>query len=313
MPGSTLFAIELTSTHQLPDSNEGPSFFQATLEWRTEKTAPQGDFLAQSEACNPDGTPAAELRLNDGRPLLNLPGLGSLLLTQDGMEITCSSPQRMMPFLLGRGLGLFLEWHGVPVLHGSSVCFPMGALALCGAKGMGKSSLAFTLNRHGIPSLSDDLVPLYGPDFRVLAGPAHWKLWPDIGSRSHAFASAPRVLPDFDKRVLPGSFSADCPPLSALLLLEGRRNEATEMQLIRLPPAQALTRLIGESYQIELIQALPCGKLRLPLLARLVEKIPVYRFIFPKGPQLLDALATFLFEAPELAPLMASPAPAHNR
>jgi hypothetical protein len=201
----------------------------------------------------------------------------------------------------------------VPVLHGSSVRFPFGALALCGAKGLGKSSLAFTLSRYGMPSLGDDLVPLYGPDFRVLAGPANWKLWPDVGARSQAFASAHRVLPDFDKRVLPGSFAGDCPELSAVLLLEGRMDPTTKMQLIRLPPAQALTRLIGESYQIELVQVLPCGKHRLPQLARLVEKIPLFRFIFPKGPHLLDDLAQFLLNAPELAHLMASPTPAHTR
>ena len=45
---------------------------------------------------------------------------------------------------------------GREVLHGSAVHLPWGILCICGASGVGKSTLAVALSRHGYEIVADD-------------------------------------------------------------------------------------------------------------------------------------------------------------
>jgi len=86
-------------------------------------------------------------------------------------------PDVMRLFLQGRAMSALLQQRLVPVLHGSSVATPSGAVIFAGLSGCGKSPLAAVFRRRGFRVLTDDVAAVEGS--LVLPGPACLMLWED--------------------------------------------------------------------------------------------------------------------------------------
>ncbi|WP_233994302.1 hypothetical protein [Erythrobacter litoralis] len=68
-----------------------------------------------------------------------------------------ADPIAVRLFTLGTAWGVTGYQRGWPMLHGSAVMGPKGAVLFCGRQGAGKSTLAAALAERGCPLVSDDL------------------------------------------------------------------------------------------------------------------------------------------------------------
>ncbi len=148
-------------------------------------------------------------------------------LSARGERIDASWPERLTfrdvtSHLLGPVLGFVVRLRGTLCLHASAVLVDGAAIAFLGPSGAGKSSLCAHFAQHGADVLTDDVLALRRSPrgFRVLAGPARLRLWPD--SARHLYgrrAILPRVLPSdptWDKRYRDVAPTAAAVPLAAI-------------------------------------------------------------------------------------------------
>lgn len=66
---------------------------------------------------------------------------------------------------------LFLQGLGYQTLHASAVRGPYGALAFCGKRGAGKSTIGFALRERGWTQIADDALVISADNGRVVAHP----------------------------------------------------------------------------------------------------------------------------------------------
>jgi hypothetical protein len=112
------------------------------------------------------------------RRVLRVRGIGDFDLAGDGSEVRCAPAAGVPPGLLRRTLldqvlPRALHLAGLPVLHGSAVAGPRGALAFLGGSGAGKSSFAALLALRGLALIADDGVRLEVRGAGVRAHPSH--------------------------------------------------------------------------------------------------------------------------------------------
>jgi hypothetical protein len=107
--------------------------------------------------------------------MLQVPGWGAHLISPTGDRVRsappCQEPWRWQRLLTGQVLPLAATLQGLEVLHASAVAMGGGAVALVGASGAGKTSLAIRLAMAGAAVVSDDVLALRAVDGRVLAHP----------------------------------------------------------------------------------------------------------------------------------------------
>lgn len=195
--------------------------------------------------------------------------------------------------MLGRVLGLWLESKGLPVLHGGCLGFAKGAVGVLGKSGMGKSTLCMAGVKAGVRLISDDLIPLAldSGAWNVAPGLPQMRLWPDTGHHYFGnFEQFERVHPDYLKRKLtPDSrlgLAMACAPACLQAVVVLIRTEASQVggfQWRRLYAADAMVQLIGQSYNVEILQALGWQKKRLSALAKLAEMVPVWELTYQSG------------------------------
>lgn len=209
-------------------------------------------------------------------------------------------------WLMGTVLGLWLELAGSPVLHASAVALgavPGGAAIgfLATSKG-GKSSLAAMLMLRGNRLISDDNLALrQGPAGEWLALPSYpqMRMWPD--QAAHFLGPEPagrleRVQPSNPKLMVPvgtggfGGFCADAVPLRALYLPE-RVPHLVDVQVERLPLAEALIELVRNTFLFEVVEAFGLTRARFQAFGDLLRTVPVLRLRYPDGLDLLGDVA----------------------
>lgn len=159
-------------------------------------------------------------------------------LVRDGRWVTVEprvvldSPE-IRVFLLGSVLGLICHQRGLFPLHASCVRLGEGAVALAGASGTGKSTLAAALAQQGKALLADDVCvvdPAAEGGPVVLPSFPRVKLWHDsLDALSIAPDGLDRNRTGQDKYHyrFPG-LSSDPVPLSTVYLLEEARPYRTE-------------------------------------------------------------------------------------
>jgi hypothetical protein len=152
---------------------------------------------------------------------------------------------------------LVLSGRGDFVLHASAVVLPDGsAIALAGAAGVGKSSLAVALARRGSRLLSDDclLVERTGGCFHAIPSYPGVRLWPDMVAELSADDDSIAELAHYtSKKRVDGRglvFSVDPAPLAAVYVVR----PASQGSTIRLAPirgAAALMQLVPFTYLLD--------------------------------------------------------------
>lgn len=196
-------------------------------------------------------------------------------------------------FILGASVSVLLQQRGYTVLHASAVSVGGNAVAFVGEKGMGKSSLAATLQVAKHPLLADDTIALVtngqGTPV-VLPGYPQLKLWPDtieyvMGGEVGDFS---RLRSGLQKRAV-GSieyFSRHPATLTGIFVLA----HGDETRIEDLAPRDSLLRLLphwyGARFGSELLDTLgrsthllQCGKV--------VSNVPV---LLLRRPSTLDSL-----------------------
>lgn len=208
-------------------------------------------------------------------------------------------------YFLGTVLSLFLERRGIPMLHASATVVDGQAVAFLSSNHGGKSALAATLMQAGHRLLTDDILPVeqVGGHFVGRPGYPCMRMWPDEAQHFLGHYEGLEIVhPQLDKRrvvVEPegfGTFCAEAQPLACIYLPE-RRDPAEwgiAVHIVPVRPAAAVVALMRNSFTPSLVQALGLQHARFPVLADLVQQVPVRRLIYPSGFEQLPRVRTAL-------------------
>jgi hypothetical protein len=201
--------------------------------------------------------------------------------------------------LLGPVMAALLAQRGVFPLHASAVELDGGAVALAGASGEGKSTMAAALLARGHALLSDDVAGIEWRGDRPWVVPAFpvQKLAPETLAAVGETAELAPVHSQETKRLRPvhDRFARSARPLRALLLLASTDRDA----LVPLGPQESFVELVRHTYRLELVQAVLGAEQHLAAVARLAGAIPVLRLERRRGLERLHDLAALV--AAELA------------
>jgi hypothetical protein len=189
--------------------------------------------------------------------------------------------------ILGPLLGLVLQLRQFVALHASVVARQGQALAILGASGTGKSTLAAELHRQGCPIVSDDIGALQLKDGLWWAQPGYprLRLWP--ATAQALFGPKRRLRPiipgqaEWDKRYLeleahPAAFQRDPLPLKAIFVLNWSGEENAHAQIAPLESAQALANVDANSFMVYLLDHQQRQRQMLRL-ASMLQQVAVYQ------------------------------------
>lgn len=207
-----------------------------------------------------------------------------------------------LTYLLGPILGFILRLRGVLCLHASAVRIDGGAIAILGPAGAGKSTTAAALAMRGFAVLSDDVVALQEiPEgcFNVLPAHAHLRLWPAssrmlLGSES----ALPLLTPNWEKRYLDSTgagytFVERPTELSAVYVLEERRNDSSALSIETLNGGRALSQLVANTYGNNVLDE-AMRRQEFISLSHLVRVAPVRKVIPHSDPKRLAELCDLI-------------------
>ena len=232
-------------------------------------------------------------RLVDDSTYVRWRGLGEFLVSSDGRRITCSrDPEAPMEsfqvYLLGQALGFALVKSGFEPLHATSIDVGGEAIAILGASGFGKSSLAACFLAAGHSLLTDDLLLLQpgAHGFDAYPGPPRIKLFPAVARRFLGrAATGVHMNPRTVKLVIPFE-QCQSPhlPLRAIYALASP-HETRRLRRIRiepLSPQAAFLALVGNTFNRLLLDP---DRLRRQAgaAARLLSAVPVKKLSCPRG------------------------------
>jgi hypothetical protein len=190
--------------------------------------------------------------------------------------------------LSGVVCGLLLRLAGTTLLHGACLGLGGRAVAILGASGHGKSTLAGALIARGATLVTEDLLRLsHGAGgFRAEPGAPTLHLLADAYRHlaPHLPAGPARPAGDGKVRLFPGGDGAPV-PLAALCVLDPPGNGGGESSLERLSGPSAVGALAGHLYGSRWIR--PAGDEDLAFCARLAREVPVFAL---SRPWALDAV-----------------------
>lgn len=178
-------------------------------------------------------TPAARFLVQEGRSIAVAP--------LPGREAAAAGP-----FVLGAAFGILLHQRGVQALHGAAVARDGAAFAICGASGLGKSTLAAALCEAGFEFVADDLCligrdaegrPTAVPDGRRL------KLWREsIAQLGLEGREGEAVVAEIAKYFVDPPAAAAAPPrLTAIYVLrDAHPAQAEGVEPLSLPDAMRM-------------------------------------------------------------------------
>jgi hypothetical protein len=246
------------------------------------------------EGMRPDGRPNFEYWAFDDRDVVRITAAMDFHCWPD--RIVCHLVEHDQRFLVevalfGMILSLWLERRGTPTLHGSSVVIDGLAVAFLASAGSGKTSLAATSVAAGHQLLSEDLLAVAEVDGRMLAHPGYpqFRMWP--AQARHFFGSAEGsqvIRPDRDKRRIaivdrPGSFVTGPQPLARFYVPRRTGRGDSDVVITALPAREAMLTLIRHSFLPMEVVRLGLQARRLPILARLIGRVPVCTLSVPEG------------------------------
>ena len=220
-----------------------------------------------------------ELSYSDGTQFV-LSGTG------DSLWGTYSPPLTIDDFsvyLRGPVMGFILQRRKIHALHASSLFIDGRAVALCGPKESGKSTIAAALCLRGIPLLSEDVSALTNRDgiTRVEPGYPWICLWPEaVKALLGASNAAPRLTPNWEKCFLPLENSFECRSkiLGAIYLLSARSLESRAPRIEHLNRQEALLGLVQNTYMNWLLGREQRAA-EFDFLTRLITQVPVRRIV----------------------------------
>lgn len=208
---------------------------------------------------------------------------------------------RVELYFLTAALPYWMEQHGIPVLHASSVVVDGQAIGFMARSQTGKSALAATFVQQGDLLLSDDplVVQLEGERVVAYPGVPQMRMWADQAQQFLGYyETLPRVHPTLAKRFVPisavGGFCEQPQPLARLYLLDRQASSPDQdpvgIEIIAVAPTQALFQLATNSYIARTFATREYQQKRLALLAPLAKRVAVSRLVYPSGYEHLPAV-----------------------
>jgi energy-coupling factor transporter ATP-binding protein EcfA2 len=195
--------------------------------------------------------------------IVSFPDLARFHLGMDTRRITPfdissgTSNATLIHLLFDQIAPRILAHKGLLVLHGSAVEIAGEAVVFLGETGMGKSTLAASLDRAGHRLLGDDAVIVTnGPDgYRASAVYPSLRLYPDtIAETLGAGTKVSQMAHYSDKQRVDlaerPDASSDPLPLSAVFFISGD-TEAHDPAARKIGPAQACIRALEQSFSLD--------------------------------------------------------------
>jgi hypothetical protein len=234
--------------------------------------------------------------------LLHVPRVARFLIEGGrhiGVELEPgASPREASVFVLGVSFGILLHQRGAMVLHGAAVAKGGRALAICGASGEGKSTLATALCRAGFDFVADDICavslddagrPLVWPDGRQL------KLWREAIERLGVAARQGAAVRDGIEKYFIGApaTALAAPRLTAVYVLgEARPPQPEGIRPLNLPDAMRALDL--QAYRPAIRARIGSKPHNLAQSAALLSHAQTFRLERPRGFEHLDRLVATL-------------------
>jgi hypothetical protein len=216
------------------------------------------------------------------------------------------SEDDLASYFLGPVLGFVLRHRHVTCLHASAVELHDRAVLFSGDAGFGKSTTAAALGLHGVPVLSDDIVPINreAREYWATAGYPRICLWPEsVTNLIGADQNLPRLSPRWQKRYLPldgvrAKFAEHKKPLGMIYLF-GERSAAGQTPCIHeLSPREALLELVQNTYMNWLLNREQRAR-EFDELCRIVQQVPVRRLVAHSDAAKLGLLCERILEDAE--------------
>lgn len=253
--------------------------------------APDGDLLAGDG----EGRWYSLVRTGDAF-VIDVPNLCRFHIDHSLSQVACliapAADPGMAAILAGGNLiASILGLRGIGVLHASTVAFGGRAIAIAGASGMGKSTVAALLCEAGALLVGDDVLRV-DDSLRCLPGSTQIRLRPQAQALAAAFASA-AATPDERVAVTP-RVATGAPSLAAVLLPRPARSI----------DAVALRTLTGAEAAAELLR---CARImgwrdrtalqaQFDLATHVASAVPVVEAAVPWGPPFSPGIADALRE-----------------
>jgi hypothetical protein len=199
--------------------------------------------------------------------------------------------------LMGPVMAALLQQRGFLVLHASAVAINGGAIAILGASGWGKSTLAAFLHASGCPLIVDDIVAIRFAEGvpQVYPGFPQMKLWPDslesIGERPENF---PRIYEEREKRarrIEAGFHRNGALPLHRIYVL----GHGDQLELEPLSSHEAFLELTGHSFGIEWLHPVSTAEF-FHQRTRIASSVPVHVLRRPRDLELLADAADLILQ-----------------
>lgn len=205
------------------------------------------------------------------------------------------SERNLRLFLLGSAMGLILHQRGILPLHANAVELGGRAIAVAGAAGAGKSTLAAWFSQHGLRLVGDDVVALQAGSGGVLAfpGPPRVRLWRESMQR-FGFDSeglepsyADPAVAKWDLPVPADALIAEPLPLGPVYIL----GDGPEIAITPLGGAAAATALFDHTYRGGYADRRPEWQAaHWRTVAAVAASVPVFSLARPRDLNQLEAL-----------------------
>lgn len=188
------------------------------------------------------------------------------LLDTDTSGIWCGwtaslTVQEIALYLLGPVIGFMLRVRGATCLHASGVLVEGNALAITGASGVGKSTLAAAFAAAGYPVLTDDILPLTSNAGQIYthSGYSRLRLYPNsFKNLAELPDELPALAPGWDKCYLdlPANnyqLHTSSAPLKTVYMVDWESSERTAPAILPVRESAAVALLATNTYRNELL------------------------------------------------------------
>lgn len=185
-------------------------------------------------------------------------------------------------FLFGTALSYVLIERGIEPLHGTAIHCGNTAIALIGACGRGKSTLAAAFLRQGFSLLTDDVLVLTRNREEWIVQPSlgRLKLFPDARNSILAEQRGPAVNPHTDKEILEAP-AGEAARLRAIYIVPQLSANREGVRFRPLKQRTALFALVRNTFNVEVTH--PARMRRQLKLARdLAASVPVQAILYRK-------------------------------
>lgn len=203
-----------------------------------------------------------------------------------------------VPILLtGNVLASLLTLQGECVLHASGIRAGGSTIAILGASGVGKSTLAALFCASGAELVSDDLLRIMsngGPP-RCYTGTTQIRLRPSAAALADAFPSGSRDLTaDGRIAVRPSQAVEPTHELNSVLIPLPSR-QARKLRVRRLSQKEAFVSLLSYPRVLGWEEAAPIRR-HFQVCAEIAESVPAFEATIPWGPPFAGDLAEAMTE-----------------